>query len=121
MPYPYVPDVRNKFFTIEIPDISSADQRYFVPGFSGRIRKIWSVIDGTIATADADLTTKINGTAVTGGLITVTASGSAAGNVDSAVPTALNEFAVGDAIEVETDGASTNAITVMVTLELEPF
>lgn len=121
MAYPYVPDVRNKFVTVQIEDISTAGQKFVVPGFSGRIRKAWSVINGTIATADADLTLKIGGTAVTGGVITVTASGSAAGTVDSTVPTGANTFANGDAIEIETDGASTNTVEVVVTLELEPF
>lgn len=119
--YPSTPPVQYKYLTVEIPDISTADQRYVYPGFRGKIKRILSVIDGTIATADADLTTKIGGTAVTGGLITVTASGSAAGDVDSATPTALNTFTATQPIEVETDGASTNAITVVVTFELEPI
>jgi len=120
MAYPYVPPLQNKFVTMQISDISTAGQKYFVPGFNGKIRKIYSVINGTIATADADLTAKIGGTAVTGGLITVTASGSAAGDVDSTSPTALNSFTSSQAVEIETDGASTNTIAVAITFELEP-
>lgn len=117
--YPYIPPVGNRFLTVEIDDISTAGQKFVVPGFAGRIKKIWSVINGAIATADADLTAKIGGTAVTGGLITVATSSSAAGDVDFATPTAKNSFTDGDAIEIETDGASTNTVAVVITLELE--
>lgn len=118
--YPRTPSNATKFLTIEIPDISTADQRYVVPGFRGKITRISSAINGAIATADADLTAKIGGTAVTGGVITVAQSGSAAGDVDSATPTGANTFTASDAIEVETDGASTNTVAVVVTLEVEP-
>lgn len=118
--YPRTPSNAVKLLTIEIPDISTADQRYVVPGFRGKITRISSVINGAIGTADADLTAKIGGTAVTGGVITVATSGSAAGDVDSATPTGANTFTATDAIEVETDGASTNTVAVVITLEVEP-
>ena len=120
MALPYIPPLQNKFLTVKMPDISTADQVYVVPGFNGRIRKIHSVIDGAITGSDADLTAKIGGTAVTGGLITVAISGSGAGTVDTATPTALNYFTSTEAIEIETDGASTNTIGVAITFELEP-
>lgn len=119
MAYPYIPPLPNRFITVQIEDISTAGQKFVVPGFAGKIKKIWSVINGAIATGDADLTTKIGGVAVTGGLITVAISGSAAGTVDSATPTALNSFTDGDAIEIETDGVSANTVEVVITLELE--
>ena len=120
MAYPYVPPLQNKFVYLEIADISTADEVYFVPGFRGKIRKITSVIDGAIGTADADLTAKIGTVAVTGGLITVATASSAAGDIDSTVPTALNAFSETDFIEIETDGASTNTVKVTLTVELEP-
>lgn len=120
MGYPYIPPLQNKFIPVQIEDISTSGQKFFVPGFNGKIRKIYSVINGAIITADADLTTKIGGTAVTGGLITVAISGSAAGVVDSATPTALNAFTSTEAIEIETDGASGNTVEVVMTYELEP-
>lgn len=101
----------NDYFLFgEIADVSTAGQIYIPVPDAGRIIKIMSVIDGTIATSDATLTAKIGGTAVTGGAITVTASGSAAGDVDSVAPTAANTVVEGDAIEIETDGASTNTV-----------
>jgi hypothetical protein len=120
MVYPYIPGLESKFLTVRIDDISTAGQMYVVPGFNGYIRKAHSVINGAIATADADLTLKIGGTAVTGGVITVATASSAAGDVDSVTPTALNSFTSTQAIEVETDGASTNTVEVVITLELVP-
>lgn len=120
MPYPYVPPWHHKFITVQIEDISTAGQKFVVPGFSGKIRKMHSVINGAIITGDADLTLKINGVAVTDGLITVAVSGSAAGVVDSTIPTALNRFSDTDAIEIETDGVSGNTVEVVITLELIP-
>lgn len=120
MAYPYVPPLQSKFVTVQIEDISTAGQKYVAPGFNGRIKNITSVINGAIATADAVLTTKIGGTAVTGGAITVANASSAAGDVDSATPSAANEFTSTDNIEIETSGASTNTVEVVITLELEP-
>ena len=117
--YPITPPLSRRFLTVQIEDISTAGQKFVVPGFAGKIVKMHSVINGAIATADADLTAKIAGTAVTGGVITVATSGSAAGDVDTATPTALNSFTAAQAIEIETDGASTNTVEVVVTLELE--
>lgn len=118
--YPHTPPLQNRFITVEIPDISTADQRYVVPGFRGKIKKIHSALNGAISGADADLTAKIGGTAVTGGLITVAQASSAAGDVDTATPSAANTFTESQAIEIETDGASTGTVAVVVTFELEP-
>ena len=118
--YPTTPPNSRRFLTGQIVSISTADQVYIIPGFAGRIVKIWSVIETAITSNDADLTCKIGGTAVTGGLITVANSGSAAGTVDSATPTALNTFTAGQAIEIETDGASSTTSLVTITLELDP-
>ncbi len=119
--YPTTPPLQKRFLTIEIPDISTADQRYVNPGFRGKIVRMTSTLNDAISGADADLTAKIGGTAVTGGLITVAQSGSASGDVDTATPTALNTFSKDQPIEVETDGASTDTAAVVVTLEVEPI
>ena len=117
--YPKVPPLQNKFLTAMIVDVSTAGQIYVTPGFSGKIINIYSALNGAIATAPAVLTAKIGGTAVTGGVITIADSGSAKGDVDSATPTAKNSFTAAEAIEIETTGASTNTVSVVVTLELQ--
>lgn len=101
-------------------DVSTAGQIYIpIPkGGSGKIAKITSIINGVIATADVDFTAKINAVAVTGGLITATASGSGAGDIDTAEPTALNDVVEGASMEIETDGASTNTVSAFFLVEI---
>lgn len=117
--YPKAPPLTHRFITVQIEDISTAGQKYVVPGFRGKIKKINNVINGAIATAPAVLTAKIDGTAVTGGVVTVTHTSSAAGDVDSAIPTGANTFTPTSVIEIETSGASTNTVAAVITLELE--
>lgn len=104
-----------------IEDVSTAGQIYIPISdeHAGEIIEVRTALNGAIATADVDLTLKIGGTAVTGGLITIATSGSAAGDVDTARPYAANAVSAGDAIEIETDGASTNTIEVfgMITIK----
>jgi hypothetical protein len=121
MAYPYKPAAGNVVVTTSIADISTAGQIYVAPGFNGRIRKAFSALNGAITGADSVLTLKINGTAVTGGTMTVANSGSAAGDVDSCTPSGANVFDADDAVEIETDGASTGTVATTITLELEPI
>lgn len=82
--------------------------RYVVP-FDGKIVQIKSVLQAAIATADAVLAPKVNGTAVNGGGLTITQSGSAAGDVDSAFLTGLHathQVKQGDVISIESNGAA---------------
>jgi hypothetical protein len=104
------------FLTVKMDDVSTAGSVYVVAPDGGKIIKIQSVIDGTIATDDAAITTEINGTAVTGGAITIAYDSSAAGDVDSTEPTAANSVEEGDVIEIITDGASTNTVAATFTV-----
>lgn len=119
--YPSAPPVNRKFLTGEIDDISTAGQIFIMPGFRCKVKKIWSVLNGAITTGDAVLTSKIGGTAITGGAITVANASSAAGDVDTASPTAANIVPVDTPIEIETDGGSTNAVKAFITIEVEPI
>lgn len=110
--------LKKVYLTVSIADISTAGQIYVVSPVAGTISKIYSVINGAIATADAVLTPKIAGTAITNGAITVAYTSSAAGDVDSSTPTAANTIAAGQAIEIETDGASSNTVEVVLTIEI---
>lgn len=114
-------ELRQVTLPFYIADVSTAGQ-VFVPvpaGFEGDIITITTALNGAIATADVDLTAKIAGTAVTGGVITITQSGSAAGDVDTVNPTAARTVRAGQAIEIETDGASTNTIEVFGTIVIQ--
>jgi len=101
---------------VEEDDISIAGSVYVVAPSSGRIEKVYSVIDGAIGTADAVVTVKINGMAVTSGVITIATAGSAAGNVDSCTPSAARNFVAGDYIELATSGASINTVQAVYTV-----
>jgi len=99
-------------------DVSTAGQIYLpIPnGFDGEVVEIRTALNGAIATADATLTPKINGTALTTGAVVIAFSGSAAGDVDVSYPSGENAVRPGDALEIETDGASVNAVEVFITV-----
>jgi hypothetical protein len=86
---------------------------------AGRVVKIWSVIEGVLTTGDATLTAKINGVAITNGLITITQSGSAAGDKDSADPTAANVVAIGDELSLTVGGSNATATVANALFEIE--
>jgi len=103
------------FLTAKITDISSAGSTFVPVPDGGNVIKIMTSIKNAISSANAALSWEIGGTAITGGGITVTQSGSAAGDVDTAEPTAANEVLEDGTIEMITDGASTNTIKLVVT------
>jgi len=109
------------FLTGYIADVSTAGQICIaVPDHcAGTIMQVSSALNGAISGADADLTLKINGTAVTNSTITIAQSGSAVGDVDTARPTGANLVAEGQHIEIETDGASTGTVAVTVTVAIK--
>jgi len=103
------------FVTAEIEDISTASSTFVAIPDGGRIIKIITALQGAISGGNAAISFEIGGTAVTGGGITVAHSGSAAGTVDSAEPTAANRVEEGGTIEMITDGASSGAKKLCVT------
>lgn len=83
-----------------LADLATAGSAFAMAPCRGHIVRVYSVIYNAITTADGTWTVEINGTAVTGLSVTVTQSGSAAGDVDTAVPTASdNVVNEGDTIE----------------------
>lgn len=84
----------------------------------GTITKIWNVSSAALATGDATLTGKIGATGITNGVITITNAGSAAGDVDSAAPTAANLVNEGDVISFTGGGASTATANADLVLEI---
>jgi len=84
-----------------------------------RVTKIMASIEGATGTTATLLTAKIGGTAVTGGVVTLPVAGSAAGDVESATPTALNNIAAGGALEIECNGGSDAMGSVCVTVQID--
>lgn len=103
------------FLTAKITDISTAGSTFVAVPDGGRIVKIITTIKNSISSANAVLSFEIGGTAVTGGGITVAQSGSAAGTVDTALPTAANRVEEDGTIEMITNGGSSTACECVVT------
>lgn len=78
---------------------------------AGTLLKVKTVLNGALATGDATFTAAIDGVDVTGGVVTATESGSAAGDIDSATTSAANTLAEDDLITVTVGGASTATAT----------
>lgn len=111
-------NIKKTFLNVRITDISTAGSVFVVAPVAGNFTKIYSVIDGAITTGDAVITTEINTVLVTDGGLTIANASSAAGDVDSGTPSAANTVAVGDVIEVITDGGSTNTVSANFTIEI---
>jgi hypothetical protein len=105
--------------TVDMTDISAASSVWVVSPYAATITKLYSVINGAITIGDAAITMEIAGTAVTGGGLTIANVGSAAGTVDSATPTAANTVTAGQAIEIITDGGSTDVCRATFTLVMK--
>ena len=103
------------FLTSKITNISASGSTFVPVPDGGKVIKIITSIANAITSADAALTWEIGGTAMTSSAITVTQSGSAAGDVDTAEPTALNTVSEGGTIEMITDGGSSTACECVVT------
>ena len=99
-------DAANHFYLgVDIADLSAEASYFKVVPFSSRLVRAYSTIDGVVGTADVTVTLKNNGgTALTNGVITITQSGSAAGDVDSCDPTGNNTFTQGQRIEALVSG-----------------
>lgn len=115
----YTHKTRKGTLAVRIADISTAETLYLMlPQCT--VTKIWSVLSGVIATADATITTSRDGTALTNGVITIAYSGSAAGDIDSCTPTANNDFdGSSQYLKLVGGGESDNTVPVLVTIEFE--
>lgn len=113
-------NLKTKLVTVPIGDVSTSGSVWVVPGIAGTIVGVSNVIDAAITGADAGLTLEIGGTEVTDADITITQSGSAAGDVDQSTPSALNVIAADEAVEIVKDGLSTTTSNGVVTLEILP-
>jgi len=83
---------------LDIADGSAEAVYYVICPHAGTISKIWTVTDGAVGTADITITAAIGGTGVTNGVVTIATAGSAAGDIDSATPTAANTVTAGQAV-----------------------
>jgi hypothetical protein len=102
-------------YTVLLENIGTASTAYITIPEGGTIFQVDSVIFGAIATADETLNFSIGGGNAFG-TITVTQSGSAAGDADSASPS--QAVTAGQVFAIDTQGDSANDIDVMVTISV---
>ena len=100
-------------------DVATPSSAFAIAPCRGRIVKAGTVAYG-VTNGNAAFTLKIAGTAVTGAAWTIATTG-AAGDVDSATPTAKSTTYVneGDNIEFITDGAGSTVVPAMCWAEIE--
>lgn len=104
---------------LDIADGSAEAVYYAVCPHAGAISKIWTVIDGAVSSADITITAAIGVTGVTNGVVTIATAGSAAGDVDSATPSAANVVTAGQAVNFTvTGGGSGGSPRVHLAMEI---
>jgi hypothetical protein len=102
--------------TAHLANVTGTGKAFIPCPVRGDIVKLKVTRYATIAGADNIITTKINGTAITGGAITMPHASDAAGDTDEVTPTALNSVEAGDYIEFASGGQADDA-TVPVTFQ----
>lgn len=112
MAYPSTRRLSTVHLFCSTTDISTAGSRFVRVPFRCKVVLLSCTIAAAITNADNTVTGKIgpagaSGTAITGGAITVTQAGSAAGLIFTATPTALNFANAGDNIEFAYTGSTT--------------
>lgn len=105
--------------------LTNGDSGYVVSPVAGDITRLDSVLlGGAVTTNDAVVTGKIGaagaGVAITNGVITIAASGSAIGDKDTASPTAANTVAAGDLIYFTVSGTPGGSRTANVSILITP-
>lgn len=93
-----------RYQSIDVADLSAEATYYLTALYAGKITSIKSIVDAAVSTADITATFSINGTPVTDGVVTIATAASAAGDQDSATPSAANTVAVGDKISFVVTG-----------------
>ncbi len=108
-------NVNKAYLTTIFADIDTSGTQYVLIPFTGTLTKIDTVLGAAISGSDNTMTFKNNaGTSM--GTITVTQSGSAPGDIDTLSPGSNNTFIAGQKLAIETNGSSTGAAKLYITL-----
>lgn len=90
-----------------LEDVSAVEKVYVPIPFAGTVVKVLTVLEASISSSNSTVTVK-NAAGSSMGTLTITASGSAAGDIDVLTPVSNNTVTANSFITVESDGASTN-------------
>ena len=103
---------RQDLITVHIQNISTATDIYVPIINAGTVSKLQTVTSAAIAGSDL-IITAYNSSSASMGNLTVTQSGSAAGDVDVLSPTSNNIVATGSYIRINGNGGPTSHVDVM--------
>ena len=106
---------RQSMITAHFADISSASDLYVPMPYAGTVTKIQSVLSGSISGSDTTFTVT-NSSAASMGVLTVTQSGSAAGDVDTLAPSSNNTVTAGDYIKIACNGGATSHVECVIVI-----
>ena len=104
--------------TTRLDDVSTVSTVYIPIPFAGTVTKVVTVLEGSLTTANATVTVK-NAAGSSMGTLTITQSGSAAGDIDTLSPVSNNTVTSDSRISVETDGACDTARKLFVTVYIQ--
>jgi len=105
-------------FNTHIEDISTATDVYIPIPYAGSITKITTATSGAVSTSDLVLTF-YDSSSNSMGSITVTSSGSAAGDVDTLSPASNNTVTANDYIRVNGDGGPSAHTSLWINIVME--
>lgn len=97
-------EINEYVLSLDVADGSADATYYLICPHAGTINKIWTVTDAAVSSADITVTANIGATPVTNGVVTIATAGSAAGDIDSATPSAANVVTAGAAINLVVAG-----------------
>jgi hypothetical protein len=113
-------EVNGKYFIhITLEDISTLSSVLIPVRVASTFIGATSILGGPITVADANISFKDNLDNNMATAMVVAFSGSARGDIDTFTATSNNSLAAGTYMEVETDGGSTDAAQLFLTLEFE--
>ncbi len=101
--------------TVQFPDISSASNLYVPIPYAGTITKIQSALTAAISGGDAVFTIS-NSAGSSMGTLTITQSGSAAGDVDTLAPSSNNTVTASDYIKIACNGGATSHVECVIVI-----
>lgn len=107
------------YITVFLPEVDTTTEFYIPVPMAGDVTGIYTATDSSFTGADQTLTCKINGTGITSGVVTITQSGSAAGDVDTATPSANNAVTAGDYLQVTSGAEATSTLNVYISFVIE--
>lgn len=104
------------FIDLDIVSLNVAGDYHLIIPHTGTIIRAYSVIDAPIGTNNTTITMSIGGVNVINGVITIPFAASAAGQVNSCVPTGNNTATAGTAIKLAVNGTSTGTTRAHVSI-----